>query len=238
MDAVPIPRLKVCCIGSVEEARAAVRLGADAVGLVGAMPSGPGVIPDDRIAEIARAVPPPVATFLLTSSQDPDVIARQVDAAGVSTVQLVDRVEIKAYARLRAALPGRTLVQVIHVVGPASVQEAEAIAPYVDAVLLDSGAPGLPVKELGGTGRIHDWRLSRQTRERLSIPLFLAGGLRPDNVAKAVRYVGPFGVDVCSGVRTDGRLDADKLAAFAAAAGVRRQHVRSVILSARRASNR
>lgn len=217
MIAAPAPRLKVCCIASLEEARTAIRLGADALGLVGAMPSGPGVIPDERIAEVARAVPPPVATFLLTSSQDPEAIARQADAAGVSTVQLVDRVEPDAYARLRERLPGRTLVQVVHVTGPASVAEAEAVASHVDAVLLDSGDPTLAVKELGGTGRVHDWRLSRTIRERLRVPVFLAGGLRPDNAAKAVRFVGPFGVDVCSGVRTDGRLDPDKLAAFAAA---------------------
>lgn len=221
MDTTPTPRLKVCCIGSVEEAHAAIRLGADALGLVGPMPSGPGVIPEAQIAAVARSVPPPIATFLLTSSQDPDVIARQAGAAGVSTVQLVDQMDLPAYARLRAALPGRTLVQVVHVTGPASVAEAEAVAPHVDAVLLDSGNPALAVKELGGTGRVHDWRFSRQIRERLAVPVFLAGGLRPDNVAKAVRYVGPFGLDVCSGVRTDGRLDLEKLAAFVAAAGRR-----------------
>lgn len=214
MDAALTPRLKVCCIASIEEAWTAIRLGADALGLVGKMPSGPGVIPDERIAEIARSVPPPIGTFLLTSSQDPDAIARQVDAAGVSTVQIVDRVDFGAYARLREALPGRALVQVVHVTGPEAVAEAEVVARHVDAVLLDSGNPALAVKELGGTGRVHDWPLSRTVRERLDVPVFLAGGLRPDNVAEAIQSVGPFGLDVCSGVRTDGRLDEDKLAAF------------------------
>ena len=217
MTASPFSRLKVCCITSVEEARTSIRLGAHALGLVGAMPSGPGVISNEQIAEIARAVPPPVATFLLTSSQDPDEIAWQALAGGVTTVQIVDRVPMDAYARLRERLPGQRLVQVIHVSGPEAVEEAEAVGPHVDAVLLDSGDPSRAVKQLGGTGRVHDWRLSRTIRERLSVPVFLAGGLRPDNVAKAVRFVGPFGVDVCSGVRTDGRLDAEKLAAFAAA---------------------
>lgn len=219
MDAPPRPRLKVCCIGSVEEARTAVRLGADALGLVGPMPSGPGVIPADRIAAIARAVPPPVDVWLLTSSQDPDEIARQADAAGVTAVQIVDAVERSAYARLREALPGRRLVQVVHVGGAETVAEAEAVAPHVDAVLLDSGDPGGAVKTLGGTGRVHDWEVSRTVRERLDVPVFLAGGLRPDNVAEAVRTVGPFGLDVCSGVRTGGRLDVEKLAALVAGAG-------------------
>ena len=222
MDAPPRPRLKVCCIGSVAEARAAVRLGADALGLVGPMPSGPGVIPPGRIAHVARSVPPLVATWLLTSSQDPDEIARQADAAGVSAVQVVDRVAPSAYARLREALPGRRIVQVVHVgadYGPGgAVAEAEAVAPHVDAVLLDSGDPGGAVKTLGGTGRVHDWAVSRAVRERLAVPVFLAGGLGPGNVAEAVRAVGPFGLDVCSGVRTGGALDVARLAAFVAAA--------------------
>ncbi|WP_420456502.1 phosphoribosylanthranilate isomerase [Rubrivirga sp.] len=220
MDAPRFPRLKVCCIGSVAEARLAVRLGADAVGLVGAMPSGPGVIPDDRIAEIARAVPPPVMTVLLTSATDADTIARQADAAGVSAVQIVDRVGPAVWARLRVELPGRSLWQVVHVTGPEAVAEAERVARHVDVVLLDSGDPAAEVKTLGGTGRVHDWRISRLIRERLDVPVFLAGGLRPGNVAEAVRDVGPFGLDVCSGVRTDGALGESKLAAFAAAAGV------------------
>lgn len=207
------PRVKVCCISSTDEARAAVALGADALGLVSAMPSGPGVIADALIAEIARAAPPPVATFLLTSSQHADAIAAEVRAAGVNTVQLVDAVAPEVYPRLRAALPGVKLVQVVHVAGEASVAEAE----HVDAVLLDSGNPALPVKELGGTGRVHDWSLSRRIRASVGVSVFLAGGLRADNVGEAIRAVGPFGLDLCSGVRTGGRLDEQKLAAFIAA---------------------
>ncbi|MDT0631326.1 phosphoribosylanthranilate isomerase [Rubrivirga sp. S365] len=223
MGAPPRPRLKVCCVGSVEEARLAVRLGADALGLVGPMPSGPGVIAPEQIAQIARSVPPPIATWLLTSCQDADEIARQADAAGVTAVQIMDRVDVGVYARLRQALPGRRIVQVVHV-GAAygrggAAAEAEAVAPHVDAVLLDSGRLGGAVPELGGTGRAHDWAVSRAIRERLSVPVFLAGGLRPDNVAGAVAQVGPFGLDVCSGVRTGGALDGAKLAAFVRGAG-------------------
>jgi phosphoribosylanthranilate isomerase len=210
-------RLKVCCIGSVEEAQTAVRLGADALGLVSAMPSGPGVIHEDEIARIAAAVPPPIATFLLTSAVDPDAIIEQQRRCRTNTLQLCDALSTGSHARLRAALPGVALVQVIHVENEASVDEALAVAPHVDALLLDSGRPNAETKELGGTGRTHDWALSRTIRERAPVPVFLAGGLRADNVGVAVRQVEPFGVDLCSGVRTDGRLDAAKLEAFVAA---------------------
>ncbi|HET6851291.1 MAG TPA: hypothetical protein VFH46_03150, partial [Pyrinomonadaceae bacterium] len=84
----------------------------------------------------------------------------------------------------------------------------------VDAVLLDSGNQSLAIKELGGTGRTHDWRLSREIREAIDVPLFLAGGLNPSNVAAAIREVQPFGIDVCSGLRTEGRLDPQILSNF------------------------
>lgn len=214
MDPSGHVRVKVCCIASVEEAWTAIRAGAAALGLVSRMPSGPGVLPEERIAEIAARVPPPVATFLLTCAQDVEEIAAQQRRCGTTTVQLCDRLERGTHADLRRALPGISLVQVIHVTGPESIAEAEAAARSVDALLLDSGNPSLAVKELGGTGRAHDWSLSRQIRERISIPLFLAGGLRAHNLREAIAAVGPFGVDVCSGVRTSDRLDPARLEDF------------------------
>jgi phosphoribosylanthranilate isomerase len=112
-------------------------------------------------------------------------------------------------------------VQVVHVTGPESLDEAVSLAPYVDALLLDSGNPALTVKELGGTGRVHDWRISRAIREAIPVPLYLAGGLSAGNAREAITAVAPFGLDLCSGVRTDGRLDNDKLARFFAAVHAR-----------------
>ncbi len=208
------PRVKVCCIGSAEEARLAVECGASAVGLVSEMPSGPGVIAEELIAEIAARVPPGVATFLLTCRQDADSIVAQQRRCRVNTLQLCDRVPAGTYAELRAHLPGVSLVQVVHVGGEESFEEAMSAARHVDALLLDSGDQSLAVKELGGTGRTHDWRVSRRIVEASPVPVFLAGGLKPENVAEAVSTVRPFGLDVCSGVRTDGRLDAEKLRRF------------------------
>ena len=211
------PRVKICCISSVEEARLAIACGASAVGMVSAMPSGPGVIEENLITKIAAAVPPPIATFLLTSSQDAPSIIAQQRRCRVNTIQLCDSTPLASYAELRAALPGISLVQVIHVGGPESVEEAVSVSRHVDALLLDSGNQKHAVKELGGTGRRHDWRISRAICEAVNIPVFLAGGLNAGNVSEAIREVRPFGLDICSGVRTDGLLDESKLKSFFAA---------------------
>ncbi|MBL9176522.1 MAG: hypothetical protein JNM65_00575 [Verrucomicrobiaceae bacterium] len=118
------------------------------------------------------------------------------------------------YRDLRRELPGIALVQVIHVTGPEAVELARTAAEHVHALLLDSGDTSLPVKLLGGTGRTHDWTTSRRIREAVSVPLFLAGGLTAGNVAEAVATVEPFGLDLCSSVRTDDRLDPTKLQSF------------------------
>jgi phosphoribosylanthranilate isomerase len=211
-------------MASVQEAWMAIDQGASALGLVSAMPSGPGPIPEELIAEIAAKIPPDVSSFLLTCQQDVAAIIDQQRRLRVNTIQICDRLPRGSYAQLREALPGIALVQVIHVTGPEAVTEAIAIAPDVDAILLDSGNQSLPIKELGGTGRTHDWRLSRQIRESIDVPLYLAGGLKPENVAAAIREVRPFGVDVCSGLRTEGRLDPQKLAAFFKAVAATDEH--------------
>jgi phosphoribosylanthranilate isomerase len=212
------PYLKVCCIADEEEARLAVAAGASALGLVSAMPSGPGVIPDERIAAIAASVPPPIATFLLTSRVAAEAIIAQHEVCRTSVLQLVDHVPHAELRMLREHLPGVKLVQVIHVLGLESIDEARSVAPLVDALLLDSGNPKLAVKELGGTGRTHDWKTSRAIRDAVKVPVFLAGGLTELNVSRAISEVAPFGLDLCSSVRTEGRLDAAKLARFFAAA--------------------
>ena len=218
------PRVKICCMASVAEARLAIEHGASAVGLVSAMPSGPGPIPEELIAEIAATIPPGVSSFLLTCQQNVDAIVAQQRRTRVNTIQICDRLPAGSYAQLREQLPGVSLVQVVHVTGPEAVEEAILIAPQVDAILLDSGNQSLPIKELGGTGRTHDWRLSREIRESIDVPLYLAGGLRPENVAAAIREVQPFGIDVCSGLRTEGRLDPQKLAAFFGAVAATDEH--------------
>ena len=212
-----IPRVKICCIASAAEARLAIAYGADALGLVSAMPSGPGPITDDEIARIRPHVPPPVASFLLTCRQDAPGVVEQLRHTRCNTVQLCDELTRGGYDDVRAALPAVSIVQVIHVTGEPSFDDAMRAAEGADALLLDSGRPGLAVKELGGTGRVHDWSVSRRICESSRVPVFLAGGLKPENVVDAIQQVRPFGLDLCSGVRTNGKLDEQKLAAFFAA---------------------
>jgi len=211
------PRVKICCIGSVEEAELAITAGASALGLVSEMPSGPGVISENVIARVAATVPPGVTSVLLTCRQDVGSIIAQQQRTGVAAIQICDRLTNGTYDDLWRALPGIGLMQVIHVTGPESVDEARQIAPHIHALLLDSGNQTLPVKELGGTGRAHDWAISRQIREQVDVPVYLAGGLTPENVAEAVARVGPFGLDLCSGVRTGSQLDSEILSRFFAA---------------------
>ena len=204
-------------MASVEEVNVAVSLGASALGFVSRMPSGPGPIAEELIAEIVPHVPPGVATFLLTCETSASPIIEQQRRTRVNTLQLVDAVEPGTYEALRAALPGVSIVQVIHVSGQQSVAEALSVAEHVHALLLDSGNPSLAVKELGGTGRLHDWKVSREIRDRSPVPVYLAGGLKPGNASEAIHVVDPFALDVCSGVRTDGELDPQKVESFMAA---------------------
>ncbi|RDB05848.1 phosphoribosylanthranilate isomerase [Runella aurantiaca] len=213
------PRVKICCISSLMEAKLAIEAGASALGLVGNMPSGPGIISDELIAQIAKAVPPPVATFLLTSETNPEAIIAHHQRVHTSTIQIVDALSEGTYHQIREALPGVKLVQVIHVIDEKTVEEAVQVAEFVDAILLDSGNPNLQIKELGGTGRVHNWAISRKIREAIPIPLFLAGGIKAENVKEAIETVQPFGLDLCSSVRTNGQLDPEKLEAFFAAIG-------------------
>ncbi|MCP4440826.1 MAG: phosphoribosylanthranilate isomerase [Aureispira sp.] len=205
------PKIKICCISSLQEAQLAIKAGASALGLVGPMPSGPGVIGDQLISQIAQATPPPIATFLLTSETSIVKIIAHHQRTNTNTIQLVDYLKEGSYEDLRAALPSVKLVQVIHVQDDSAIVQAQQIAPYVDAILLDSGIPNASTKILGGTGNTHNWAISAQLVKEVTKPVFLAGGIGPHNIREAIEIVQPFGIDLCSKVRTNGQLDPIKL---------------------------
>ena len=207
-------RIKICCISSISEANTAIECGADAIGLVARMPSGPGPISDELIRKIANSVPPLIGTFLLTSETSADEIIKHHQRTQTNTIQIVDLLSKGTHFQIKDALPSVKIVQVIHVIDSKSVDLAIRLSEYVDALLLDSGNPNLKIKELGGTGRVHDWTLSRQIRDNSKCQIILAGGLKPENVRQAIEEVRPFAVDVCSGVRTNGELDKKKLRLF------------------------
>ncbi len=209
-----IPRVKICCISSINEAKMAINFGAAALGLVANMPSGPGVIADEEILKITSSVPPAISTFMLTSETSADEIIQHHKRTLTNTIQIVDELKEGTYEKIRQALPAIKIVQVIHVIDEKTIDEAVRISYAVDALLLDSGNPNLAIKELGGTGRVHNWTLSKKIVEQSKVPVFLAGGLTSENVRQAIEQVQPFGLDLCSGVRTDKKLDPRKLEAF------------------------
>lgn len=214
MEPTKRPRVKICCIGSVEEARLAIRYGASALGLVSEMPNGLGMLSEGLIAQVAASVPPAVSSFLLTSKPDSIGIIAQQRRLGVNTIQICDRLTSGTYDDFRLALPGIAIVQVLRVTGSESIDEAIATAPHVHGLLLDSGESSLAREDFDGTERDPNWAISRRIREVVDIPVFLSGGLNPENVTAAIRVVEPFGVDVCSGVRSNGQLDEIKLSQF------------------------
>ena len=207
-------RVKVCCIANIEEARMAVDAGADALGLVAEMPSGPGPISDAEIQQIVPQIPPPISTFLLTSRTRAEDIAEHVALIGPSTVQIVSHISAKESQRLAQLIPNVQRVQVIHVENESALDLIPMYAPYVHAFLLDSGRPSAETVELGGTGRTHDWAISAAFVAASPLPVILAGGLNDENVESAIAKVKPFAVDLCSGVRTVGQLDQEKLIRF------------------------
>lgn len=207
-------RVKICCIESWEEAKMAIEHGASALGLVGNMPSGPGVIDDYKINQIAQKIPPGISSFLLTSSTSAEDIINHHRKTFTSVIQIVDEIKISDYDKMRMTLPGTKLVQVIHVIDERAIEYAHQIESKVDAILLDSGNPNAKIKTLGGTGKTHNWQISAELVQKVNVPVFLAGGLNPDNIIQAIEVVNPFGVDICSGVRTNGKLDEVKLSDF------------------------
>jgi len=207
-------RIKICCIKSKEEARLAIEHGADALGLVSAMPSGPGVISGAEIRDIAAGLPPSIGSFLLTSRTKASEIISQQQFCGTNTIQLVDIIPETELIALRKSLSGISIVQVIHIQGEEALEQAKKLSGMVNALLLDSGNPEAETRELGGTGRIHNWEISREICKHVNCPVFLAGGLHSENIRKAVDFVQPFGVDLCSGVRTKDSLDPIKLTHF------------------------
>jgi len=191
-------RIKICCIQNLKEAKLAINFGINSLGFVSEMPSGPGIISLEQIRRIVKNIPPYISTSLLTSKNNFDDISRQLLKTNTNTIQIVDKVDTEVYLDLKKYFPYIKIIQVIHVLSEKDIDESLETEKYVDAFLLDSGNPNLKVKKLGGTGKIHDWNISRRIREKVKKPIILAGGLNSDNVSLAIKMISPYAVDVCS----------------------------------------
>jgi phosphoribosylanthranilate isomerase len=207
-------QIKVCCMASFKEAEYAIRAGANAVGFVCATPESCRTIDINLVSSITSNLPSTTDTVLLTSENTAEKIAQKVHLAGTSSVQIISHLALSESEKLPELLPNTRLIQVIHVESKQALELIEQYAPYVNTFLLDSGRPSLSKPEYGGTGRTHDWSISAEFVRRSPIPVFLAGGLSPSNVEAAIKEVRPYGVDLCSGVRTRNRLDHKKLDEF------------------------
>jgi len=221
--------VKICGVRRVADALLAIDAGADEIGLlVGQRHTSGDFISIETAAEIVAACAGRVTPVLVTHVEDPAAVHELAQRAGVSAIQVHSEMSPEAMGRLRElgardGTGGYRLRKSWHVTGPESLVYGEAYRNVADAFLLDSvnAATG----QVGGTGRAHDWSLSREIVERCtrdggrSVPVILAGGLNPDNVAAAVRQVRPAGVDVNSGTKgPDGFKDEARVRALVRAA--------------------
>jgi len=210
------PFIKVCGIRSVEEAAGAVDAGATAIGvLVGVAESVPDRVTPDVGKKIAASVPGGVTTVMVTHLTDPEEVADIAGYMKVRAVQVHGDMDVRGLRTLRSLLPGVLIIKTIHVTGDEAAFRARDYAAAADMLLLDTAAGG----KIGGTGVTHDWSVSAEIVESSRVPVILAGGLNPENVAAAIEKVKPDGVDANSGLEhEDGSKDFEKIKAFVAAA--------------------
>lgn len=208
--------VKICGIASEEDARVAAASGADLAGfLAGLVYPSPDAVEAGEARRLARGLPATIRPVLVTHRTDPDLVAALLRETGFSAVQLHGEFPIREIPALRDALPGLFVSRVVHVDGPEAIARGTEVARFADAVHLDTRVGD----RLGGTGTTHDWGIAAEIVRSCGKPVLLAGGLTPENVARAVRTVRPWAVDVNSGVEdAEGRKSPERCRAFALAA--------------------
>lgn len=218
MSDTGVVRVQIAGISTLADARAVERAGADAIGFTIGLPDGPhNGLDAHRARAMIRALPPLITPVLITYETTAATVVPLCRYLGVSTVQLHARPDPQEVAAIRAALPGVKVILAVHVTGEEAIAAALALAPHADALILDSYDP--VTGRRGATGRTHDWSISRRIVERVPVPVILAGGLTPTNVADAIRLVRPWAVDTHTGVeRPDGSTDHERVRAFVRAA--------------------
>ena|SRR3989338_1549260 len=212
-------QVKICGITNIETARAVASLGADMLGFHVELEHSRNPLTRDMASEIISQLPPTCSAVLVTSATEPEKIARLVKKTAVTAVQLHG--DIEEMSKLKSELPNIKLYKVVNVFDKSAIEEAKGYEGIADALVLDSA-----IKETGqrgGTGKTHDWDISRKIVEATSLPVILAGGLNPNNVSEAISKVRPYAVDVNSGVSNpDGTKNLEKVKLFVERAKQRR----------------
>lgn len=215
-------RVKICGIRRIRDALLAAQAGADAVGvLVGRRHPSPDFIPPEQAAEILESLPPFVHGVLVSHLEEPAALGDLIERTGAAVVQVHGPMPPEGLRELRRRRAGLRILRAVHLLGPEGLEAAAALAPWVDGLVADSANPR--TGQVGGTGLVHDWQLSARLRERVEVPLILAGGLHAGNVNEAIARVRPWAVDVNSGVKgADGYKDPARLREFLEAVRSRR----------------
>lgn len=207
-------RVKICGITNIKDALAAVSYGADEIGFhVGQVRGSRNIISKEKTAEIISQLPGSVVPVLVTTSSEPREIMRLAQETGVSAVQFHGDVSSDDVAFVKKEFPSFKMYKIIPVRDESAIIEARKYEKIADAVLLDTSSK--ETGQVGGTGKTHDWEVSRKIVGSISLPVILAGGLNPENVAEAINKVRPYMVDVNSGVSNpDGTRNLEKMKLF------------------------
>ncbi|MDE1169834.1 MAG: phosphoribosylanthranilate isomerase [Verrucomicrobium sp.] len=207
-------RVKICGIKRLEDAFSAIRWGADSIGfLVGQRHTSTDFISAAEAAEIIRRLPPFISKVMVTHFSRAEEILPLVDEACVDTLQLHGQIPPAELQIIRDKRPHLRILKSLHIIDEASVESGVPYYKFVDGFVVDS--LNAETGQIGGTGMVHDWSISRRVVSRYPIPVILAGGLTPENVQEAIHAVKPFAVDANSGLKdAAGFKDHAKIHAF------------------------
>ena len=209
-------RVKICGIQTLDEAMAVIDAGADALGFHVELEHAKNPIGSATLNAIISRLPPFVSTVVVTTETDPKKLSRIARATGANTLQLHGDIEPDAVRAVKALMFYLKIYVAVHA-GSDAYEKAKSFGDSADAILLDS--PKSETGARGGSGKTHDWTASREIVDSLSLPVILAGGLNPENIADAIRAVQPYAVDVNSGVSNpDGTKDLERVRLFIEAA--------------------
>ncbi len=204
-------RVKICGITREEDLAVPLAAGADAVGFLVGVPSSPRNLTLERAEKLLQRVPVFVDSVVVTAPQSINGLVKICERLKPTAIQIHGRKNFHA-SELRERIEHTRLIKTIYVTEETLNETVIEYLKAFDAVLLDSFTKG----QYGGTGRVHDWTLSRQIKEAVApLPVILAGGLKPENVQEAILTVQPYAVDVSSGVELRPAVkDHDRVRAF------------------------